>query len=45
MTPEIEMAPPTAGSNGGYNSDAITTRAPDITSESNAINGGQVCVQ
>ena len=36
MTPEIEMSPPSVGSNGGDNSDTTITRYIYITSESNA---------
>ena len=39
------MAPPVAGINGGYSSDAATARVLDITSESSAINRVRGCDQ
>ena len=42
MTPETEMASPSAGSNGGGIGDATITRAYD-TIKSSKSNWGQVC--
>ena len=41
MTPETEMASPSAGRNGGECSDVTITHASDTTIESSARNGGQ----
>ena len=45
MTPETETPPPDAGRNVRENSDAETTRAPDIMIKSKMSNGGRGCRQ